>query len=306
MPMHKRLASVLLVLCAAAALPAAAQADSWMAALGDARESLPELREEVIHIPLADATADEQKFPLTGSLYQPRGGGPFPVVVLNHGSPLRARDRAQMGRYRLVAQTRALVGRGYAVLVPMRRGYGASPGDMVEGSGACDRPRYAQSGAESARDVRSAIEFVRTRPSLDDTRIVLMGQSAGGFAALAAASQAPRGVVAVVNLSGGRGGNGRDGIPCRADAMRELIAQYARTIAVPVLWHYVENDKYFGPQGVRSWFEAFEAAGAKGRLVLQAPYGNDGHLLFYSPAAIPIWSGAMAQFFRDFGLGQLP
>jgi len=296
---------LLLFLSMAVAWPAAAQDDSWLAAIGNARELLPDLREEIVTIPLSGASAEEKAFPLTGTLYQPPGEGRFPVVILSHGSPFYPRDRDKMGRYRLIPQITALVSRGFAVLVPMRRGYGASPGNFVEGSGSCDLPRYEKSGAESARDVRSAIEFVGTRRSLDGSKIVLMGQSAGGFASLAAASQAPRGLVAVVNLSGGRGGNGKDGMPCRPEVMADVIAQYARTTAVPVLWHYVENDKYFGPDAVRRWFEAFESAGGRGRLVFQPPYGGDGHLLFYAPAAVPIWSFAMDDFFRDFGLGQL-
>ena len=301
----RRVLSILLMLCAALARPAAAQDDSWMAALGDQRERLAALREEVVTIPLREATPEEKAFPLAGTLYQPPGEGPFPVVVLNHGSPFHPRDRDKMGRYRLVPQTRELVGRGFAVLVPMRRGYGASPGSFVEGAGSCDQPRYAASGAASARDVVSAIDFVRTRASLDANRIVLMGQSAGGFASLAAASQSPKGVVAVINFSGGRGGNGQDGVPCRPDVMRELLSQYASTTTVPTLWHYAENDKYFGPDTVRSWFAGFEAAGGRGRLVMQPSYGNDGHLLFYAPAAIPIWSRAIDEFIRDFGLGDV-
>lgn len=129
-----------------------------------------------------------------------------------------------------------------------------------------------------------------------------MGQSAGGFASIAAASLALPGVVAVVNFSGGRGGNGIDGIPCRPDLMAKTVGQYANTMRVPMLWFYVENDKYFGPDVAKSWFAAFEAAGGKGRFVLHPPYGADGHLLFYKSEAIPIWIDAMNNFFKEFKL----
>jgi dienelactone hydrolase len=280
-----------------------AQDDSWQAALGNAREILPGLREEIVTIPLHAATAQEKAFPLTGTLFQPQGAGPFPVMILNHGSPSRARDRDIMGRYRLIPQVREILRLGFAVLVPMRRGYGASPGDYVESPGSCaNGPRYDRAGRESARDVLSAIAFVRTRPSLDHRRIVLMGQSAGGFASLATAAQAPQGVVAVVNMAGGRGGNGKDGIPCAADTMAAVISGYARTTTVPVLWLYSENDKYFGPAASKAWYQAFQAAGGKGRLVLGPPHGNDGHLLFYAADGLPVWSAAVESFLRDFGV----
>jgi dienelactone hydrolase len=215
---------------------ARAQDDSWKQALGDPRELLADLREEVVQIPLRDATPQERAFPLTATLFQPPGAGPFPVVILNHGSPSRARDRDVMGRWRLVPQVREIVGWGAAVLVPMRRGYGASPGDFSEGSGSCERgPDYARALRESARDVLSAVDFVRTRPTLDARRIVLMGQSAGGAAALAAASQSPAGVIGLVNLAGGRGGNGRDGKPCAPDRMAQLLSDYGSATRVPAL-----------------------------------------------------------------------
>ena len=137
---------------------AQAQDDSWKQALGDPRELLAELREEVVHLPLHQATAQEKAFPLTGTLFQPPGPGPFPVVVLSHGSPARARDRDVMGRYRVIPQVREFLRLGFAVLVPMRRGYGASPGDYAEGFGPCTADaRFDQTGAESARDVISAV-----------------------------------------------------------------------------------------------------------------------------------------------------
>jgi dienelactone hydrolase len=289
--------------CAAyACVCAHAQDDSWIAALGNPREILAELREEVVSVPLRGANAQEKSFPLTATLFQPAGPGPFPVVVLNHGSPARARDRDIMGRYRLIPQVRELMRMGFAVMVPMRRGYGASPGDYTESFGSCaDNPRFDRSGAESARDVISAIDFLRNRQSIDSKRIVLMGQSAGGFASLAAAAQSPPGVVAVVNMAGGRGGNGKDGVPCAPDAMAALITKYASSTKAPVLWLYAENDKYFGPAASKAWFAAFQQGGGKGKYVLNAAHGNDGHLLFYAPDGTAVWSPIVQSFLRDAG-----
>lgn len=286
---------------------AAAPDESWRAALGDPAQLLPALREEVVRVPLLQPSPADGVDALVATLFQPPGPGPFPVIVLSHGSPGNPQHRAEMGRYRLVPQIEALVLRGFAVLVPMRRGYGATGGSFRENIGDCagGKPEFAAAGAEGARDLLSAIAFIRTRASLDAQRIVLMGQSAGGFASLAAAAQSPRGVVAVLNLAGGRGGNGRDGRPCAPEQMAQVIGGYARVIAVPVLWFYAENDRYFGPAAVRGWFKAFEDAGGRGRLVVHPPYGADGHLLFYKAEARPIWTAAMEEFFRGAGLAQL-
>lgn len=289
-------------MAASICISAHAQDDSWKLALGNPREILAELGEEVVSIPLQAATALERSFPLTGTLYKPKGQGPFPVVLLNHGSPARARDRDLMGRYRLIPQIREFLGMGFAVLVPMRRGYGASPGDYAEGYGPCTgAARFDKSGSESARDVISAIEYVRGRPSLDARRIVLAGQSAGGFAALAAAAQSPAGVVAVINIAGGRGGNGQDGMPCGHEVMTGLLAKYGSATTAPVLWLYSDNDKYFGPAASKAWYSAFEGAGGKGKYVLTSAFGSDGHLLFYAPDGIAVWSPVVRNFLRDIG-----
>lgn len=289
-------------LLSALVLSAYAQDSSWQAALGDSRELAQELREEIVSIAQIPAKKGDKPPALVGTLYQPQGVGPFPVVVLSHGSPSRGADRVLLGRYRLTAQISAMVSQGWAVLVPMRRGYGTSPGDYAESIGYCHEPQYEKTGFESAQDLRAAVDFIRSRRSLDAKKIVLMGQSAGGFASMAAASLPLVGVAAVVNFSGGRGGNGFDGVPCRPDLMAQTMSKYAKTMRVPMLWLYVENDKYFGPAVAKSWFSAFEAAGGKGTFVMNPPYGNDGHLLFYKAEAIPIWLGVMNDFFKEFGV----
>jgi dienelactone hydrolase len=289
-------------LLSALLLSAYAQDSSWQAALGDSRELAKELREEIVSIAQLPAKKSDKPPALVGTLYQPHGTGPFAVIVLSHGSPSRGADRILLGRYRLTAQISAMVNQGWAVLVPMRRGYGASPGDYAENIGFCHEPQYEKTGFESAQDLRAAVEFIRSRRSLDAKKIVLMGQSAGGFASIATGSLQLPGVVAVVNFSGGRGGNGFDGVPCRPDLMAQTIAAYANKLRAPVLWFYVENDKYFGPAVAKSWFAAFEAAGGKGTFVMHPTYGNDGHLLFYKTEAIPIWLGVMNDFFKEFGL----
>lgn len=298
--------SVLFVLLhTAVPVPASAQDDSWKAAIGDASELAFDLREEIVSIPQWGTKSTAKTHPLTGTLFQPTGSGPFPVVVLSHGSPGRAVDRKLMGRYRVIPQIKALVGQGFSVLVLMRRGYGDSPAEYAESFGYCQEPRYERTGAEGALDIHSAVSYIRNRPSLDATKILLMGQSAGGFASIAAGSLGLDGVVAVANFSGGRGGNGIDGLPCRPDLMAQVIANYAKTLRIPVLWFYVENDKYFGPATSKAWFSAFESAGGRGKFILHPPYGNDGHLLFYKEAAVPIWIEALNSFFRDMGITSL-
>lgn len=258
------------------------------------------LHEEIVSVPLPKGMSHPA---LVATIYRPDGAGPFPLLVLSHGSPPNSAARSRMGRYRVLPRIREFTRRGFAVIVPMRRGFGDTGGQWQERYGDCGAPDFQTAGLEAAADLMATLEFADTLKYIDRKRILLLGQSAGGFASIAAASRAPEGVLAVINLSGGRGGNPRrnPGEPCGSEVMAETIGRFARTIRVPVLWHYAENDRYFGPQHVRAWFAAFEAAGARGKLVMQPSFGQDGHRLFASPEGLPIWTAEFDRFLQEIG-----
>ena len=81
-----------------------------------------DLHEQVVRVPL-QATTDggEQTFMLETTLYRPAGNGPFPAVIINHGSPRAAEDRRGRGRERLVAQSRWFIERGFVVAMAAER-----------------------------------------------------------------------------------------------------------------------------------------------------------------------------------------
>jgi dienelactone hydrolase len=257
--------------------------------------------EEVVTIPLPPAA----RWPhLVATLLRPEGPGPFPVAVISHGSPANAAERARMGRYRAMAASREFLRRGYLVLLPMRRGYGDTGGPWAEHYSSCAAPDYTKAGEEAALDLLAAMDYLRALPYADTGSILLVGQSAGGFASLAAASHNPPGVAAVLNFAGGRGGNPRmhPGEPCGVEQMAHTVGRFAQRIRVPVLWHYAENDQFFGPAVVRRWYEAFERAGGSGRLVMQPPFGRDGHALFGAASGASLWAPVVDEFLRDAGV----
>lgn len=213
------------------------------------------------------------------TVFRPEGAGPFPLVVLSHGSPRSAAARRSEGRQRMAPQAAPFVALGYAVLVPTRRGYGESGGPWAEAYGTCSNPDYHAAGLETARDLRAAVEAVRGEPWADARRIVLAGQSAGGFGSVAAASEPFEGVVAVVNFAGGRGSMGPDTV-CRDDRLVEAMARYGRRVRVPALFVYSSNDRFFGPELARAMHGAYVAAGGEAELVQAPATGLDGHAYF--------------------------
>ena len=258
-----------------------------------------DLHETVVQVPMNEhGLFGDHERDLVATTYMPDGPGPFPLIVLSHGSPPEARDRPEVGRYREIPQIRTFVQLGFAVIVPIRRGFGATGGAYAEGEGSCSNPDYVAAGQQAAQDVLAALAFAQTLPQVDRDHVVLVGQSAGGFASLAAASYAPKGLVAVVNFSGGRGGNPvkHPGMPCGPEKMADAMGHFASTTKVPVLWHYVQNDMFFAPEVVATWFAAFQAAGGQGQLIVEPPFGRNGHGMFSVKDSIPIWLPHVEQF----------
>ena len=273
-------------------------------ALPSARDATLEtsLREEIHTVRVAEADAT-----IVVTSFRPSGAGPFPWIVLSHGTaPTAAANRA-LGRYRPLAPVREWVQRGYAVVAPVRRGYGASGGDKFGDSygGSCSRPDFRRAGEGAALDLLATVEWAKAQRDLDGKRWLLVGQSAGGFASIYTASKRPDGLVAVLAFAPGRAGrpDTHPGDPCSPERMAELFASIAPRIAVPVLWFYAENDQYFGPRVVRMWFESFRAAGGRGELVVIPPFpAARGHGVFSAPTGTLLWTAAVASFFRSQGV----
>ena len=270
------------------------------------KEINPDLNEQIVQVPMVvDGFFGKKELQLTATIFHPPGNGPFPLIVLSHGTNTDPSLRQKIGRYRIIPQIREFLKRDFAVIVPIRRGHGSSGGTWVEGFGSsCNAPSYYEPGMEAAKDLLATINYASKLPYVRPDRILLVGQSAGGFASLATASLNPSGIIGVVNFAGGHGGNPdkHPGIPCAPERLVETIGKFAKTIRTPVLWHYAENDLFIGPQVVRAMFAAFQEAGAKGRLVIQPPFGKNGHLLFNSPSGIPIWMPEFDKFLMEFDL----
>jgi dipeptidyl aminopeptidase/acylaminoacyl peptidase len=107
-------------------------------------------------------------YPVHGWLTTPPGPGPHPVLLTVHGGPF-----SQYG-WTLFDETQAYVEAGYAVLQCNPRGssgYGQEHGRVIK----------EHMGELDADDVLAFLDEALLDPSLDDTRVGLMGGSYGGF-----------------------------------------------------------------------------------------------------------------------------
>lgn len=235
---------------------------------------------------------------LAVTILRPRGDGPFGAVILNHGAPFGEYARSLESPALLLHTAAAFAQRGYAVVMPLRRGFGATGGEFAEDPGWCSDADFRRGEAAAAADVLVAYGFARKLPYVDAERIILAGQSAGGVAALFAASQSPPGLQAVLAFSAGRGADpAQPGVPCAAERLAEVFEEIGRSLRAPALVYYAQNDLYFGPQTSRAWFARLKAGGAAVEYVLQPPYGSNGHYVFTEAGGAESWLPAVERFF---------
>ena len=225
---------------------------------------------------------------------RPATAGRFPLVVISHGSPRRITEakKRDLDWADWIADDFAR--RGWAAATVLRRGYGASDGAVADSYGTCNEPQFRAAGLTSAQDIVQAVRYFQKQPYVDPTRVLLVGVSAGGFGSIAAASLAPTGVVAVVNFAGGRGSVTAD-VVCKPDELVEAYGDFGKTVRVPSLWIYSQNDHFFGPDLARRMFAAFKSSGAPGELLIAPPYQRDGHNLIFGQ---PIWRDAVYDFLK--------
>ncbi len=226
-------------------------------------------------------------------MYFPPGNGPFPVAVLNHGSPGEpARQFMQPPNFRHVAEW--FVARGYAVAVPMRRGYGDS-GAWPENPGPCNDPDFVAAGKAAAQDILGVVGRLRLLRITKPDRILLVGQSAGGFGVVAATATNPAGVFGAINIAGGRLG-GPENERCAPDRLVAAVETFGKTAKVPTLWLYSENDSYFDPDLSRAMVSAYGGAGGRAVYILLPPFKDDGHTMFADPDGLAYFARYVASF----------
>lgn len=227
----------------------------------------------------------------------PAPTGPAPLVVINHGSPARAADRPGLRPAECDSEAvQWFTARGFAVALPVRRGYGASGGDWAEGFGRCPQADFARAGRESARDILAAIEAARRLPAVrGDRPVVVVGQSAGGWGSLALASLNPPGIAAIVNMAGGRGGwaEGAPNTNCRPDLLAVAAGDYGRSARLPTLWLYTANDSFFAPAIARALHTAYTAGGGVAEYRALPGFGEDGHRLFFGRGGSAVWGAEL-------------
>ena len=245
------------------------------------------LLEQVVMIP---ASADVK---LETTIFKPPGNGPFPILIMNHGKALG--DPHEQQRDRFLVISREFVKRGYAVVIPMRKGFSKSTGQYVEA--ACD---MTANGKIQAHDLDAVLRYIAKQPWADGHRIVAAGQSYGGLATLALGTHGFPGLKGLINFAGGLRTYGTD---CAwQTSLVNAFAEFGKRATVPSIWFYGQNDSFFNPELASRMHQAYVADGANAKLLSFGPFKKDAHGMSGSWDGVKIWWPKTEEFLRQIGM----
>jgi dienelactone hydrolase len=268
------------------------------AAFAEERPADRAIQEEVWAIPVT--------LPTIAYVVRPVGNGPFPLVVMNHGVSLNQQERSFFPIVEFRDAAMWFARRGYMVVAPSG-GYGGQALDEPDRGifssfyskiGTCNNPNFHDAGLAVALLDKWIIDYMTDQKLVVPDKTIVVGQSAGGWAAIALSSRNVRGVRAIITFAAGRGGrvDGKPNNNCAPDKLVAATGEFGQTARVPMLWIYIENDTFFGPALSKRMHRAYTEAGGMAEYHLRPPFGNDGHFLIDSPDAIPLWAPLVSQF----------
>src|SRR4051812_8737702 len=276
-------------------------------AAADDRATPPNIQEEIWALPFP--------MPFFAFVVRPVGEGPFPLAIMNHGISLDAHQRAMFPTIEYRDAAHWFARRGYVVISPVR--YGATSlddkdqgifGAVFAHVGSCDNPDFRGPGLAIATLNEWVIDYMSKKAMIQPGKVVVVGQSGGGWGSIALASRNPSSVQAIITFAAGRGGrvDGKPNNNCAPDKLVAAAGEFGRTARVPMLWIYAENDTYFGPELAKRMHHTFVEAGGNVEYRMLPPFGSDGHFMIDSADAVPIWSPLVTEFLEKHSVAGAP
>ena len=242
---------------------------------------------------------------LHAMLWRPQGRGPFPGILLNHGSGRTPEDLKRLGPYEQNAEKLGplFARHGYVFLYLFRRGVGLS---TDQGANAVDLmdSESAAHGQETRNalqlkllenremdDALSGLKFLRALPYVDVRNVAAIGHSFGGSLTVLLAEREPN-LRAVVVFSGA--GYSFD----RSPELRARLLAAIDHVAAPVFFIHAENDYSLSFGKVLD--ARREQIGKPHRLKIYPPIGHtadDGHDFLH--LGVNIWEPDVFAFLDE-------
>jgi carboxymethylenebutenolidase len=182
-------------------------------------------------------------------LWRPPGRGPYPAILLNHGSGRTPEDLQRLGPYERQADVLGPVfaRHGYLFLYLFRRGVGLSADQganaidlmsaelAAHGQGARNKLQLELMEHRDMGDALSGLAFLRALPEVDAHRVAVVGHSFGGSLTVLLAAREPALRAAVVFSGAGYSWD-------RSPELRARLLSAASRIEVPIFLIHAAND----------------------------------------------------------------
>src|SRR5882672_5841246 len=222
-------------------------------------------------------------------LYKPDGDGPFAAVIYNHGT----RDGRERTPFPFLHIGRMLTRAGYVVLVPERRGYGKSDGEIWWKEVGSDQSRLISRLQAETDDVLAGIDYLRGLSYVDTKRLAVMGWSFGGVVSMLAAARSTAFLAAVDQAGGALTWDGNR-------YMRRALTAAAEKSTTPTLFMVARNDRTTA--SVTTLADVFKKRDVPHKLVIYEPFtpsqggrAAPGHALF-SSQGVGLWENDVVEF----------
>ena len=164
--------------------------NSFIAVSGRAGDRpMPQVEEELILI--------SSPIPVLAYIFRPRIEGPLPLVVMNHGESLDATERSFFPLVEFRDAAFWFARRGNLVVVPIRPGFSRTAIELPERGlfglyfgevGKCSAPNFRDPGIAIAVIDQWVIDHMIGQNEVLPKGVIVVGQSGGGWGALALSS----------------------------------------------------------------------------------------------------------------------
>jgi dienelactone hydrolase len=243
---------------------------------------------------------------LSAMLWRPRGRGPFPAALVNHGSGRTREELQRLGPYEDMAEKIGplFARHGYVLLFVFRHGVGPS---SAMGQNAVDlmNAEMARQGLEARNalqmnllegremaDGLAGLTFLRALPEVDSHRIVLVGHSFGGSLTVLMAEREPAVRAAVVFSAAGYSWD-------RSPELRARLLAAVHRTSVPIFFIHAANDYSTNPGNALD--AELARLGKPHRLRIYPPVGHtpeDGH--DFPNNSIAVWEPDVFAFLNSY------
>jgi dienelactone hydrolase len=238
-------------------------------------------------------------------LWRPQGRGPFPAILLNHGSGRTPEQLKRLGPYKQQADVLGplFARHGYVFLFLFRRGVGLS---ADQGTNAVDlmQGEFSAHGQEARNklqlellegremsDALAGLAFLRSLHDVDRREVALVGHSFGGSLTLLMAEREPKVRAAVIFSCAGYSWD-------RSPELRARLLAAVAHIGMPIFFLHAANDYSVAPG--KELDARLQQLGKPHLLKIYPAIGktaDDGHDLPFS--GVSLWEPDVFAFLKE-------